>query len=69
MTEERRRSHILTDERIEEIAEKAAERAVEKIAAQVFQQVGKGVISKALWMIGAMIVGGYFWLSGNGYMK
>jgi hypothetical protein len=43
----------LTEADIERIAEKAAERALEK----VYSQVGKSVVTKALWIIGALGLG------------
>ena len=64
---ERRRP--LSEEQMEEIAERAAEKAVAKITSSVYQQVGKGVINKLMWLVGAVTVGIYFWLTGNGAIK
>jgi|TARA_R110000822_G_scaffold183012_1_gene322507 tetrahydromethanopterin S-methyltransferase subunit G len=52
----------LTDAQIDEIAEKAAERAFQKI----YQNVGKSVLTKLTWMVGAAVVGLFMWLGGNG---
>jgi hypothetical protein len=52
----------LTDAQIDEIAEKAAERAFQKI----YQNVGKSVLTKLTWMIGAAVVGIFMWLGGTG---
>tara|TARA_B110000971_G_scaffold99427_1_gene102268 strand:- start:3611 stop:3799 length:189 start_codon:yes stop_codon:yes gene_type:complete len=52
----------LTDAQIDEIAEKAAERAFQKI----YQNVGKSVLTKLTWMVGAAVVGLFMWLNGNG---
>ena len=52
----------LTDAQIDEIAEKAAERASQKI----YQNVGKSVLTKLTWMVGAAVVGLFMWLGGNG---
>ena len=52
----------LTDAQIDEIAEKAAERAFQKI----YQNVGKSVLTKLTWMVGAVVVGLFMWLGGNG---
>lgn len=43
----------LTEDDIDRIAEKAAERALEK----VYSQVGKSIVTKALWIIGALALG------------
>ena len=52
----------LTDAQINEIAEKAAERAFHKI----YQNVGKSVLTKLTWMVGAAVVGLFMWLGNNG---
>jgi len=52
----------LTDAQIDEIAEKAAERAFQKI----YQNVGKSVLTKLTWMLGAAVVGFFMWVGGNG---
>jgi len=52
----------LTDAQIDEIAEKAAERAFQKI----YQNVGKSVLTKLTWMVGAAVVGLFMWLGNNG---
>jgi tetrahydromethanopterin S-methyltransferase subunit G len=63
----RREQCPLTDEEyIEEIAEKAAEKAIEKLTAHVYQEVGKSVVSKALYIIGACSIGLYLWLKSKG---
>lgn len=66
---ERRQTLPLTDDQIEEIAERAAEKAVAKMTAQFYQQVGKGVVSKLLTVIGVITVGAYMWLSSHGWVK
>ena len=60
---ERRKSPILSEEQIEEIAGRAAEKAVEKMTNQIYLEVGKGVVKKALYLLGALVVGG--WLVGK----
>lgn len=52
----------LTEEQIEIIAEKAAEKAIEKLTSHVYQEVGKSVISKLFYIIGACALGGFLWL-------
>jgi hypothetical protein len=59
----------LTDAQIDEIAEKAAEKAVAKMTAHIYQEVGKGIINKLLWVIGVIVVGTYGFLSAKGIIK
>jgi hypothetical protein len=59
----------LTDEQVERIAEKAAEKAVAKLTDQVYREVGKGVVSKFVWIVGALAVGLFIWLKAQGYLK
>ena len=58
----------LTGEQVEEIAERAAQRALNKMADQVYREVGKGVVSKALWLIGVVAVGLAMWLKSKGFI-
>jgi hypothetical protein len=51
---ERRKRPVLTDEEIEHIATKAAEIAVQKMTHEVYASVGKSVVQKAFWLIGAV---------------
>lgn len=59
----------LTDSEIDQIAEKAAERAVAKLTAHVYQEVGKGVVKRLFWIVGALAVGLYLWASAKGLVK
>lgn len=69
-TVERRKQAVqLTDEQIEEIEEKAAEKAVEKMTNQICLEVGKGVVKKALYLIGAFIVGAGIWAKAKGWIS
>jgi len=52
----------LTDEQIEAIAERAAEVAFEKI----YKEVGKSVLTRMAWLVGAAVVGAAMWLGGHG---
>jgi len=64
--EERRQPVRICQEQIEEIAnlaaERAAEKAVELIKQDAYQSVGRLVIDKALWLIGVIAMGAFFWL-------
>lgn len=63
---ERRSGPFLSEEQIEEIAEKAAEKAIEKMTGDIYRAVGKSVLTKFLWVIGASTVGAWLWLKGKG---
>lgn len=56
----------LTDTTIEQIAEKAAEKAIEKLTNHVYQEVGRSVISKFFYIVGACSLGLYLWLKSKG---
>lgn len=61
-----RRSHTaLTEEQIDSIAERAAQKVVSN-----FQlQVGKNILNKLAWMVGAVVLGFTLWLYAQGYIK
>ena len=60
--EERRKTVELSDDQIERIAERAAEVALSK----VYQQIGKSVVQKILWVIGAASLAFFAWMNGSG---
>ena len=62
--EERRKEPILTSEQIEAIAERAAEVALEK----VYTSIGKSVVNKVLWLVGAAALAAAAWLNGAGHL-
>tara|TARA_R110000772_G_scaffold23646_3_gene63151 strand:+ start:316 stop:498 length:183 start_codon:yes stop_codon:yes gene_type:complete len=47
----------LTEEQMDEIAERAAEKTVKKWRDGIYQEVGKNVLSKFLYIIGACAIG------------
>ena len=57
-----RRANPLSDEQIELIAERAAEKALQK----VYASVGQGIVHKLAWVIGACVVGVLLWMGGKG---
>lgn len=61
----RQTNHPLTDDQIDEIAERAAEKALEK----VYTSIGKSVVSKLLWFLGAASVAVAAWMNGHGMFK
>ena len=58
----------LTEEQIEEIAERAAERAMAKLTDHMYKQVGKSVVGKLFWIVGVISVGAYMWLKQKGVL-
>lgn len=61
-----RRSHLaLTEDQIDKIAERAAA----KVLINIQLQVGRGVLNKLAWIIGAIVVGVSLWLSAKGIIK
>lgn len=59
---ERRTADVLSEEQIEMIAEKAAEKALQK----VYANVGKGIVNKLAFIIGACVIGILLWMGGKG---
>ncbi len=52
----------LSDEQIDAIAEKAAEKAVEKMTSYIYREVGKSVVSKLFYIVGALVIGTYVYV-------
>lgn len=59
----------LTDEQMDDIAERAATRAVAKITSDAYQAVGKSIVDKFIYIVGVCALGLYFWLQQKGYIK
>ena len=57
---------LLDDSALEKLAERAAEKAIEKLTNHVYQEVGKSVISKFVYIVGACSVGLYLWMKSKG---
>lgn len=53
----------LTEADIDRIAQKAAEKAIEK----VYTEIGKNVVSKVFYLVGAVSLAIGAWLTGKGY--
>ena len=52
----------LSDEQIDVIAEKAAEKAVKKLTDDAYKAIGKSVIEKLFAAVGVCVLAFYFWL-------
>jgi hypothetical protein len=55
----------LTDDELDELAEKAAKKALNL----VYQEVGRGVVRKVAWALGVSILGFLGWLGTKGLIK
>lgn len=60
---------VLTDEQIEAIAEKAADKAVGKLTDTFYKQVGKSFVDKTLIIIGVIGTGVYFTGKNKGWWQ
>lgn len=64
-----RRVHTnISDEQIEVVAEKAAEKAIQLMTSGVYKSIGKSVVDKFLWLVGALSLGAWLWAKKNGYV-
>jgi hypothetical protein len=59
--EERRKNAWLTDEQINYIRE--------RILASVYEDIGRSLVKKILWILGALLVALLSWLAAKGYIK
>jgi hypothetical protein len=59
----------LSDEDIDRIAEKAAEKAVQIIKDDFYRDVGKTTINKFLWLVGAITIAVGVYMQQKGWMK
>ena len=57
---------VLTEREIDDIAEKAAEKAIRKLTDHVYQEVGKSVVSKFVYIVGALTLTLYLWAKSKG---
>ena len=56
----------LSDAEMEIVAEKAAEKAIQKLTSHVYEEVGRSVVSKLFYIVGAGAVGLYLWAKHQG---
>ena len=57
-----RRLTSISDEQLEAIAERAAEKALEKI----YSDVGQGVVKKLAFLVGVILISVFLWLAKSG---
>jgi hypothetical protein len=60
-TPERRRNGGLSDEQIDAIKE--------QIMASVYEDIGRSLVKKILWILGALLAALLGWLAAKGYVK
>jgi len=61
--------HELSDDQIEEIAERAAKKAIGMARDEFYQDVGETIVGKFKWLVGAIAVGIFVWLAQHGIIK
>ena len=59
----------LTEEQIEEIAERAATKAISKLETHLYTTVGKSVLNKLAYLVGVIVLSVYFYLQSKGLTK
>ena len=67
-----RRAHNfgqLSDEQLEEIAERAAEKAIAKVTQDLYTSIGKAVLTKVVWSVGVAWVALIIWMQARGFIK
>ena len=65
---ERRGRFNLTDDQLNQVAERAASKAMEKITGQLYAEVGKAFIAKVIWIVGVLVVGAVIWAQSKGWI-
>jgi hypothetical protein len=66
---ERRLAPALTEDQIEQIAERAAAKAIERVTREVYVAVGKTIIQKSLYLIGVAAIAFLIWAAQRGWIK
>lgn len=66
---ERRREVHITASQIEKIAQKAAEKAVSQMIDTGYKAVGRNVVEKGMWIVGAVSCGIFAFLASKGWIK
>lgn len=64
-----RRRKLLSEEQIEEIADRAADKAVDKLKREAVNEVGVWTIHKIKWIFTIATLFVFVWLVKNGYIK
>lgn len=59
----------LSDEQLEEIAARAAEKAIAKVTQDLYTSIGKAVLTKVIWSVGVAWVALIIWMQARGFIK
>jgi hypothetical protein len=59
----------LTEEQLDAIAERAADKAAAEVFKIVYAEIGRNVVSKFLYILGAALIAFAGWLSGHSGFK
>ena len=59
----------LTDDQIDEVAERAADLAVKKMTENAYKAVGKSVIEKLFYIVGVLTLALYLWAKEKGLVS
>lgn len=59
----------LTEEQMDAIAERAADKAIAKITQNIYAEVGRGIVKRMIWILGAAGVGIWAYLKSGGWIK
>jgi hypothetical protein len=57
-----RRVTSLSEDQLDAIAERAAQKALDKI----YSEVGQNVVKRLLWVLGVVLISGMIWLARTG---
>lgn len=60
---------LLSEDQLEEIAERAAEKAIAKVTQDLYTSIGKAVLTKVVWSVGVAWVALIIWLNAKGFIK
>jgi hypothetical protein len=61
--------NTLSEEQLEEIAERAAEKAIAKVTQDLYTSIGKAVLTKVVWSVGVAWVALIIWLNAKGFIR
>lgn len=66
---DRRQHPIISEEIIEDIAERAAEKALERMEIKLYQRVGKTFVTRVFQFIGVILISAAYYLNSKGFLS